>query len=120
MQLKPDDLQEERVGFTSFKYNLPSGDIKRYFYSMTTGIQQEQRNLSKYSFGATGRRNQSHKNRALDRVPLDQLLELYRNGHSTAVRALRGHADFTRLQFRLNKVMLHFQPVLTTAFLNDT
>lgn len=27
---------------------------------------------------------------------------------------------FTRIQFRLNKVMLHFQPALTTAFLNDT
>lgn len=87
---------------------------------MTAGIQQEQRNLSKYSFGAMGRKNQSHKNRALNRVPLDQLLEPYRNGHSAARRALRGHAVFTKLQFRLNKVMLHFQPVLTTAFLNDT
>lgn len=87
---------------------------------MTAGIQQGQRNLSKYSFGATGRRNQSHKNRTLNRVPLNQLFEPYRHGHSTAERALRGHTVFTRLQFRLNKVMLHFQPVLTTVFLNDT
>lgn len=101
------------VRLTSFKLNLPVGC---YFYSMAVGIQQEQRNLSKYSFGATGRRNQSHKNRALNRVPLNWLLELYRNGHFTAGRALRGHAVFTRLQFRLNKVMLHFQPALTTAF----
>ncbi len=120
MLLKPDDLQEKLVRFTSFTYSLLVGDIRRYFYSVTAGIQQKQRNLSKYSFGATGRRNQSHKNRALNRVPLNWLLVLYRNGHSTAERALRGYAVFTRLQFRLNKVMLHFQPVLTTAFLKDT
>lgn len=120
MLLKADELPEKLVRFTSFKYNLPVGDIKRYFYSMTAGIQQKQRNLSKYSFGATWRRNQSHKNRALNRVPLNRLLVLYRNGHSTAEGALRGHAVFTRLQFRLNKVVLHFQPVLTTAFLKDT
>lgn len=110
-------LPEKLVKFTSFNYNPPVGDIRHYFYSMTAGIQQEQRNLWKHSFG---RRNQSHKNRALNWVPLNRLLELYRNGHSTAGRALRGHAVFTRLQFRLNKVMLHFQPVLTTAFLKDT
>lgn len=71
MLLKPDDLQEKLVRFTSFTYSLLVGDIRRYFYSVTAGIQQKQRNLSKYSFGATGRRNQSHKNRALNRVPLN-------------------------------------------------
>lgn len=116
MPLKPDDFAEKRVRFTSFQYNLPVGDIRCYFYSMAAGIQQEQRNLSKYSFGATGRRNQSHKNRALNRVPLKRLLGLYRNGHSTAMRAQRGHAASTRLQFSLNKVMLHIQPIPTTAF----
>ena len=45
--LKPDDLAEKRVRFTSFQYSLPVGDIRRYFYSMAAGIQQEQRNLSK-------------------------------------------------------------------------
>lgn len=115
--LKPNDWTEKWASFASFKYNLPVGDIRPYFYSVAAGIQKEQRNLLKYSFGARGRRNQSHKNRALNRVPLNWLLELHRNGHSTAGRAPRGHTVFTRIQFRLNKVMLHFQPALTTAFL---
>lgn len=54
-------------------FNLPVGDVRRYFYAAADGIQQERRNLSKYSFGATGRRNQCHKNRALNRVPLKRL-----------------------------------------------
>jgi len=70
--LKPNDLTEKkRDKFTAFKYNLPVGDIRPYFYTAAAGIQQEHRNLSKYSFGATGRRNQSHKNRAVNRVPLN-------------------------------------------------
>lgn len=115
-------IWEKSARFTSLKCNPPEGDIRCYFYSMTPSVQEEPRNLSKYAFSTTTRRNQSHKNRALNRVPLNRLLGLWRNGLSTAERALRGHAVFTMLQLRLNKVMLHFQPVLTTVFffLNDT
>lgn len=45
---------------------------------------------------------------------------MWRNGLFTAGRPQRGHAVFTTLQFQLNKVMLHFQPILTTAFFKMT
>lgn len=57
------------------------------------------------------------KNRALNRVPLKWLSGPERNGHSSAGRARRGHAAFTTLPFRWDKVTCTVtQPVLTIAF----
>lgn len=56
------------------------------------------------------------KNSALNRVPLKGLSGMWRDGLFTAGRPQRGHAVFSTLQFQLNKVLLHFQPILTTAF----
>lgn len=111
---------EKWARFPLTKCNLTVGDVRPYFYSVAVGFQKEQRNLWRYSFGTRGRRNQSHKNRVLNRVLLNWLLELHRNGHSFVGRAPRRHTLFTRIQLKLNKVMLHFQPALTTAFLDDT
>lgn len=57
------------------------------------------------------------KNRALNRVPLKWLSGPERNGHSRAGRARRGHAAFTALPFRWDRVTCAVtQPVLTIAF----
>lgn len=98
-------------------YNLPVGDVRRYFYSMAAGIQQERRNLSKYSFGATGRRNQSHKNRALNRAPLNWLTEM-------ATPLQGGHREATLFSPGYNldwiKSCSVFSQSWQLLFLNDT
>lgn len=57
------------------------------------------------------------KNGALNKVPLKWLSGPERNGHSSAGRARRGHAAFTTLPFRWDKVTCTVtQPALTIAF----
>lgn len=83
---------------------------------MTPGVQEEEwRNLWKYPCKPTTRRNRSHKNRALNRVPLNRLSGPERNGHSS-IEAMQRPRCFHHATIWTDKVMRSVEPVLTIAF----